>query len=370
MAWTQRTSAGLYLAKYRDRDGRVRTAPGGPFTHKAKAQRAGAAAEEAARAIGWRSPDAALQTWRTWCDAWWPTRNVEASTRRVDTNRRDAHLLPRWGEVALVDITRHDVKAWAADLGASGLSAATVQRIVHLLSASLAAAVDAEVITANPAARLRLAPPAPAVERYLTRSEFDAVCEHLEDEYLVLAQLLAGTGMRLGEASGLHWSRVDQVRGVVEVVDTWAPRLPGMKPYPKGRRRRHVPLPTWVQLGDPTPGPCGYEHPGCRSGLVVTTASGHVVEGTRFRKAWTAACKAAGVGHVRIHDLRHSYASWLLQAGISLAEVGRLLGHESPLTTQRYAHLAEVPSGQVLAALEPVRAAPVDGPQPRLRIVR
>lgn len=75
------------------------------------------------------------------------------------------------------------------------------------------------------------------------------------------------------------------------------------------------------------------------------------MDGSRFRARWDAACRAAGVGHVRVHDLRHTYASWLLQSGVDLAEVGRLLGHTSPLTTQRYAHLAETPSAAVLEAL-------------------
>ena len=183
--------------------------------------------------------------------------------------------------------------------------------------------MDAEIIAANPAARLRLPTPAPAVERYIDRIEFDAACYHLEGEYLVLAQLLAGTGMRLGEATGLHWQRVTMGSRVIELVDTWSPRARTMKPYPKGRKRRYVPVPEWVKLGDPVTEPCQYSH-GCRSGLVVSTASGAVVDESKFRKAWEAACAAAGIGHVRVHDLRHSYASWLLQAGVSLGSAARI----------------------------------------------
>ena len=49
-----------------------------------------------------------------WCAAWWPTRQVEVSTLRTDAGRRDLHLLPRWADVELIDITRQDVRAWAA----------------------------------------------------------------------------------------------------------------------------------------------------------------------------------------------------------------------------------------------------------------
>ncbi|MEN1976865.1 hypothetical protein AAHH18_17205, partial [Cellulomonas sp. P4] len=134
MAWARKLPSGRYQAQYRGADGKVRTADGGPFVHKAAALRAAGDAEAAARAPGWRDPSAGLMTWGAWCEAWWATRTVEPSTRRNDVSRRDLHLMPRWRDVALVDITRHDVKAWAAELRARGLSPSSVQRIVALLS--------------------------------------------------------------------------------------------------------------------------------------------------------------------------------------------------------------------------------------------
>ncbi|MEE6273476.1 site-specific integrase [Georgenia sp. MJ206] len=353
----KKTRTGKYSGRYRGADGREYTAPGGPFAHKAAALRAAGEAEAASRDIGWRSPEAARMTWGAWCEAWWPTRSVEASTLRADVGRRDLHLIPRWGDVPLGAITRHDIRAWAAELragdGSRERSAATVQRIVHLLSASLAAAVDAGILTANPATRMRLGGGQGSAERYLTRDEFAALHEHLAGEHARMAALLVATGMRWGEAAGLHTARIDRERGVVEVAEVWSTTGRAMKPYPKGRQRRHVPLPSWVELDGATSRECGYPHPlgRCRSGLAVTTPAGAILDDSLFRKVFAAAAKAAGVGHVRVHDLRHTYASWLLQDGVPLAEVGRLLGHQSPLTTQRYAHLADVPTAAVLAAL-------------------
>jgi integrase len=364
MGWARKLPSGRYQGQYRGTDGKVRTADGGPFSHKAAAVRAAAEAEAEARAPGWRDPSAGLMTWAAWCEAWWPTRTVEASTLAADTGRRDNHLMPRWGAVALVDITRHDVKAWAAELRARGLSPATVHRIVTLLSASLAAAVDAEILQANAAARLRLPTPPASAERYLTREEFDAIAGHLEGQWLRMATLLVGTGARFGEAAGLHHARVDAGRGWVEIVETWDPARGAIKGYPKGRRRRQVPLPGWVDLGTPETQTCGATHPGCRSPLVVSSEAGTPMDVDNFRKRWDVACRRADVGHVRPHDLRHTYASWLLQAGISLAEVGRLLGHVSPTTTQRYAHLAETPAEEVLAALGRPRPRAANVQQP------
>lgn len=378
MASVRRLPSGRYQGRYRDAKGRERTV-GKTFAHKAEAMRTAAEEEARSRRAGYRDPNAGRQTWGDWCDTWWPTRNVEASTIRTDTGRRDRYLMPRWADVPLAEITRQDVRAWAAELRLSpGVDAdgqpikppgaSTVERIVTLFSASLSAAVDAEILPANPATRLRLATPAQGSERYLSHEEAEAVLEHLDGEARRAVLLLLGTGMRWGEAAGLHTWRVDHARQAILVAETWVPEAHAIKAYPKGRRIRSVPAPAWLLaeiVKSPRELTCGHEHLAgrCRSGLVLQSPGGHVMDGSRLRKEWAAAVRAAGIGHARVHDLRHTYASWQIQGGVSLAEVGRLLGHVSPLTTQRYAHLAETPSERVLAALpDPSRRA-ADVPQ-------
>jgi integrase len=65
-----------------------------------------------------------------------------------------------------------------------------------------------------------------------------------------------------------------------------------------------------------------------------------------LKYAWARICKAAGIANLRIHDLRHSYASFLVSAGFSLPTIGALLGHASPTTTARYSHLLDDPLRQ------------------------
>lgn len=242
---------------------------------------------------------------------------------------------------------------------------------------------DAEILTSNPAARLKPGGGSASHERHLTRSEFDAALEHVEGECRLMAQLLVGTGMRWSEAAGFHRSRCDRMRGIAEVSEVWGAKTRRVEPYPKGKSRRHVPIPDWGELGDvyELDGHCWYPHTEgrCPSPLAITTVNGSVLDATRFRTAWNAACDAAGIVHVRVHDPRHAYASWLLQSGISPARVGRLLGHVSPLTTERYAYLDETSADDVLAVLgarstsrpqpEPEPAS-VEADGPRLRVVR
>lgn len=384
MAWTEKLPSGKHRGVYRDAHGKRRSA--GAFSHKAAALRAAAAKETAVRRSLADDADAHKQPWSAWVDRWWPTRDVEASTLRTDKGRLDNQLTPRWGDVPIGSIRRNDVKAWAVELRRTGrqprkisakkaaaggqpakpknpgLEPETVKRCVHLLSASLAAAVDEGIIDTNPAARLKLAGGEQAVEVYLEREEFEAILEQLPT-FLdrLVASMLVYTGLRWGELAGLHRHRLDLEAGRLRVVETYDEKAGRIKAYPKGRRIRDVPLlPGLVDdldrifaahAGDDT---CQVPHATgrCRGPLAITAARGGVLRNTNWSdRVWQPAVEAAGVQHVRIHDLRHTFASWLLQGGRSLAEVGQLLGHVSPLTTQRYAHLARTADPGVLLAL-------------------
>jgi ribosomal protein S13 len=89
----------------------------------------------------------------------------------------------------------------------------------------------------------------------------------------------------------------------------------------------------------------------CSSGLVIAERGG-VVDYYHFEQyVWRVTVALAQLGKVTIHDLRHTYASWLIQAGIRIEVVSELLGHASLSTTQRYAHLANSQWDQIRAVL-------------------
>jgi integrase len=140
------------------------------------------------------------------------------------------------------------------------------------------------------------------------------------------------TGARRGETLEARWRDFDPIAGV------WS------KPsaHTKQKRTHRVPLSAaaraiLVQLAEryaPDPPP----------------ADGYVFGGPKMnhplRVAWEAAREAAGLPHVRLHDLRHAYASVLASGGLSLPIIGALLGHTTPVTTARYAHLLDEPLRQ------------------------
>lgn len=372
MAYAERLPSGKYRGVYRDAHGTRRSA--GTYAHKARAKNAAAAKEEAARRSMLRDPEAFRRPWAEWVDEWWPTRNVEVSTEKVDRGRLSRHLLPRWGEVPIGSITRHDVKAWTAQMSRDGIGPTTVQRCAHLFSASLVAAMDAEIIDANPAARLKLPGSSKAQERYLTREEFAALLEQMPtDADRLIVDFATHTGMRPGEWAGVHWNRVDLDRGVVRVVETFSELGGFIKAYPKSRRVRDVPLTDHLvdllreergSRGNLDAG-CGVPHAvgQCRSSLVLRTHGGSVVRNSNWSPIWREAIAAAGIGHARPYDMRHTYASWLLQARtVEIAELSLLMGHASIQTTMIYAHLAAPPSDRIRSALAAPRL-PHEGAQ-------
>lgn len=353
MAWIEQLPSGKYRGVYRDANGVRRSA--GAFTHKAWAMREANRVEAAERDRAQRFSQGRM-TWAEWQEQWWPTRTVEPTTLAIDESRLRVHVLPRWADVPLRDITRQDIKAWYSELHHAGLSKLSARKCVALLGVSLSAAVDAEVLAANPAARIKFGIPEVTADRYLTRDEYAAIRDELPTTFdQLVCDVLVRTGMRWGELAGLHRHRLYLDRGLVLIAETLDRQTRQVKDYPKGRQSRQVPLTPELIAGLSTldvSGPCG-RHVRCQSGLVFVGERGAPLNGANWRyRVWTPAVERSGVGHVRPHDLRHTYASWLLQGGVSLAEVGKLMGHVSPRTTERYARLAAEPSAAVLEALK------------------
>lgn len=356
MAWAEKiASSGRYRGRYRDAAGRVQTLDGPTYSRKAEAERAAAVAEETARTRpGQRNPRAGRSTWAGWVDLWWAKRRVQPGTLQRDESRRKTHLDDHWGPKRLDRITRDDVQDWVDELTSdAGLSPRSVRNCYHLLSASLKAAVIDGRLSYSPCVGIELPPADPPDERFLRPAEVKSLFHFLPtDRDRLIAWTLVGTGIRWGELAGLHAHRLQLDHKRLDVQETFDDRVGEVKPYPKSMRKRAVPLPPWLatMLEDQAEAArevlaCETPHRGrtrCRSGLVFPGRDGAALRYSTWRRGpWDTAVRLAGIGDVTIHDLRHTYASWLLQNGRHLEEVRDLLGHSTLKVTERYAHLSQ-----------------------------
>lgn len=350
MPYLRRLPSGRWRAEIRDPAGRKF---GATFPRKVDARAWGQEQESLLRRGRVRDPRAGRMLLVDYEPGWWAARVVEATTAATDRGRLDRHVLSAFGAWPLELVTPTSVQGWVRQLVRDGLSPATARSCFHLLSSLLEAAHRDGLIPDNPCRSVAL-PPAPSHrEVFLTREEVAAVGERLEPLHRSVLLTLAYTGMRWGEVAGLHAGRLDLDAARVDVVETLT-EVAGdrrVKPYPKGRARRTVPLPPLLvsELAGHLD-----RHPAGRGQLVFRPApvgalSRHTWGSYRFRPAVRA---ALGRDDVRVHDLRHTYASWLVQAGVPLYEVQRILGHSSITTTQRYAHLAAGEFDRAMAAFE------------------
>ena len=154
-------------------------------------------------------------------------------------------------------------------------------------------------------------------------------------------RLLLFTGARLREILHLHWEHVDLERGLLLLPDSKT-----------GRKAITLNAPALAVL-----------HSLDRTGPFVIAGANPEVPRVDLKKPWTAVTEAASLSGLRIHDLRHSFASIGAGAGLGLPIVGKLLGHTQASTTQRYAHLDADPTRRAADAIGATIAAALDGRQ-------
>ena len=160
--------------------------------------------------------------------------------------------------------------------------------------------------------------------RFITIEDARRLIAALPVHSALIVRFLLATGLRREEVLSLTWSDVEFATSHVRVLA-------------KGGIRRLVPIEGEALL---------VLHEAPRAGR-------YVFDRKNFRRHWEAARKAAGLGNLRVHDLRHTHATWLRQQGAPLEVVKVALGHSSVAVTQKYAHVVEA---EVRAALQGLTA--------------
>ncbi len=292
-------------------------------------------------------------------ERYFPYAKEHKRTWRNDEQMYISKLKHLYGTCRLHEIKRAEVQAMHTQLRKDGLSAATCDHYAKLMRRILNLAVDWEVIDSNPLARIKLFNESNQIERYMNDDELKRllfVLQHDENRVVAnIALFLLSTGARLNEALTAKWEHIDVDHRVWRVEA-------GIS---KSKKMRAIPLnDSAINVLSSLDTKDGFEY------VFINSNTGQPY--ACIKKAWTRMRKEAGLPKLRLHDLRHQYASLLVNSGRSLYEVQHILGHSDPKVTQRYAHLStETLHDAVYAASARLTAAqnPPEPPKPVLTLV-
>jgi integrase len=282
------------------------------------------------------------------------------STVAADKGRIEHHLKPLLGRKRVGSITRDDLERLLTDVKAGKTKvdepenrrpgtlarggAGVAAQCVTLAATILQFAIDRKLRDDYPARGIKK-PPVRKLQRFLSEAEFGKLAEALNRSieeggnlYPAAAiRLLALTGARRSEILNLRWREVDLGHGLLVLPDSKT-----------GAKFIHLSPPA-VELLTGLPRVAGNDF------VIVGGRPGAPYVG--LNRAWEAIRAAAGLPDVRLHDLRHTFASVGAGASLGLPIIGKLLGHRQAQTTARYAHLADDPHRKASNAIGATIAA-------------
>jgi integrase len=253
-------------------------------------------------------------------------------------NMIERHLRPALGRMKVAEVAWGDIDALHRGITKAG-RATQANRVVTMVAKMFALAIRWKMRADNPAKGIernqeqkRKRYPSADELRRLTA----ALDQHADQQAADIFRVCLLTGCRSGEAMAARWADLDLTAGIwTKPGSTTKQKTDHVVPLSAPARQllaelRHKTNGPWVFPADSKPG--------------------HRVT---VQKTWLALCAAARIAGLRIHDLRHGFASQLVSSGASLPLIGSLLGHSNPQTTARYAHLFDDPQR---AAVERVGA--------------
>ena len=262
----------------------------------------------------------------------WAKLRLKPASYRTDSQRLGP-LLEAFGDLAASAVTAEKIRNFLSGILERGRTQATANRYFWLLHSIFSLAVSNERLVKSPCAKVAHFKESPGRIRFLIADEekrLRAAIEAERAERIPDFELALNTGMRRGEQYSLKWPDVDLERSVLTVTGKTG--------------RRYV---------------------------VINSLARSAIEQLRARARGEPVCsplsaderlwfervvKNAGIAHFRWHDLRHTFASRLVMAGVDIRTVQELLGHKSVVTTMRYAHLSQDHRQQAVEKLVEAKA--------------
>jgi integrase len=348
MAWVverQGARGTRYRGGYRDPDGRLRSA--GTFSTRRDALRAANREEQKVLAGAWHDTTLGEVTFRDYVEGeWLPNKHVEASTRAAYISYLNKHFYPYFGHRKLNRISPSLVQDWVTEAKDAGLSPRSIRKYHVMLSSIFARAVKDRILVHNPCDHTELPKVITRKARTLTPDEYTRLLAAIPHQHRLMIETLIEAGLRWGELVALKPRHIDFLRRsltveetIVEVSKRHSPTGQRylVKPYPKDNEPRTFGVrQAWLDVIAHHIEINGIG----RDDLLFATRAGTPISRNTFRtRIWLPAVKASAVDFpVRVHDLRHAHASWLLAGGADLKSVMERMGHSQIQTTQKYLH--------------------------------
>ncbi len=270
-----------------------------------------------------------------------PHAELKKRSWRVDARILRQYFFSHFGERYLHSITCMEMVAWQNSLPTKKLQASTCNRIISVAKSVFNCAVRWGILDTlhNPCRDLTPFPENTPQTRYLNKAETVQVLTELramkDNKNAIALQLLLFTGARKQEILAARWENVNFETHILTI------------PLSKSGKARHIPLSdeavklihTLEVMRNGTKKTRKNKDNMASPWLFpANDPTKHV---SSVYRTWNKVRKKLGLQGVRIHDLRHSFASLLVNAGCSLYEVQKILGHHDPRVTMRYAHLAQ-----------------------------
>lgn len=288
--------------------------------------------------------------------------NIEATTRASYEEKTRNYIVPVLGKITLKSLKTENIQSWVNGMSAKGLSPKTIRNAFNNLNAALKKACVLRMIPYNPCEGAEL----PKLKRY-QGEVFDttAIADALEkakgtDMYLIIL-LLAMVGLRRGELLALKWKHVDFASKTLRVEEnmvladgaiiTKAPKSSA------GARTVRVGDEVIVALKeakadyfrDRTEMGAGFHD----NGYIIRKKNGDSYRPDSITQKWERFLEKNGLPHIRLHDLRHSNATALIQAGVSPKVVQQRLGHaDINITLNTYTHVLPSMDEEAAATLD------------------
>ncbi len=303
--------------------------------------------------------------------AHWMNVHVETNCKPSVIRRYESiirvQLLPHFGNVEIGTIDRHQIEKFKAENLKSispqtGKNPArkTVNEHLAVLSSMFERAVEWGYLRHNPCRGVRRLKVPPTEFSFYTREQTDAFLEaalRVEPAWYTFFLVAFRTGLRLGEMIALECGDLDLVRGKIHVRRS---RTRNKTTPPKSGIARIVEMSPALVVAMKA-------HRHLNGDLVFPQRDGAHLTRDIIKHPFARVIRAAGLPTIRIHDMRHSFASQLVMAGVPLTAVQELLGHSDIKMTMRYAHLAPGAKSDYVAVLDEPVPSTEPGRRPKAR---